>query len=94
MATLQYPETKKVIVLHAEAASRMPRRGGSELDRMHAPLSKPFACLPHETEDSVITGGTRSLVRRLLALNVGGSLRKSEAPMSVAPTDHLRSKLA
>lgn len=33
-----------------------------------------FISLPHETEDSRITGGTRSLTRRLLALNVEGSL--------------------
>ena len=31
--------------------------------------------LPHETADAKITGQTRSLVRRLLGLNVGGSLR-------------------
>lgn len=35
-----------------------------------------FEMLPHESEDIQITGGTRSLVRRLLALNVEGSLRK------------------
>ena len=35
-----------------------------------------FEVLPHESEDVQITGGTRSLVRRLLALNLEGSLRK------------------
>lgn len=33
-----------------------------------------FTRLPHEPEDARITGVTRSLNRRLLALNVGGSL--------------------
>lgn len=34
-----------------------------------------FARLPQEPEDARITGVTRSLTRRLLALNVPGSLR-------------------
>ncbi len=38
-------------------------------------LSKSrFARLPHEPEDARMTGVTRSLNRRLLALNVSGSL--------------------
>ena len=36
--------------------------------------------MAHETEDSRITGGTRSLLRRLLALNVGGSLSAKKLP--------------
>ena len=38
--------------------------------------SKTFVMLPHESEDIQITGGTRSLVRRLLALNLPGTLPK------------------
>lgn len=34
-----------------------------------------FARLPQEPEDARITGVTRSLTRRLLALNISGSLR-------------------
>jgi hypothetical protein len=34
-----------------------------------------FIALPKESEDAKITGSTRSLDRRLLALNVNGSLR-------------------
>ncbi len=97
MAKLEHEDMKKGTVAtesHGGTAFSALRRGGSELDRMHAPLSKPFATLPHETEDSVITGGTRSLVRRLLALNIGGSLRKAERVMSVTSTDHLGSKIA
>jgi hypothetical protein len=39
---------------------------------------------PYETEDSLITGGTRSLGRRLLALNLEGSLRRKSAAPVVA----------
>ena len=42
-----------------------------------------FARLPQEPEDARITGVTRSLTRRLLALNVPGSLRP-ESVRSVA----------
>jgi len=42
-----------------------------------AALSKSrFARLPHEPEDARMTGVTRSLNRRLLALNVAGSLMR------------------
>jgi hypothetical protein len=36
-------------------------------------LRMAFARLPHEPEDAKITGVTRSLPRRLLALNLMGS---------------------
>lgn len=42
--------------------------------------------LPNEPEDARLTGGTRSLDRRLLALNLSGSLPKSKAaPERAAP---------
>ena len=42
-----------------------------------AALSKSrFARLPHEPEDARMTGVTRSLHRRLLALNISGSLMR------------------
>jgi hypothetical protein len=44
---------------------RQPHRVGSLLP------------LPKEPEDAHLTGGTRSLARRLLALNLAGSLRTS-----------------
>ena len=40
-----------------------------------------FARLPQEPEDARLTGVTRSLNRRLLALNVPGSLRMSDDEM-------------
>ena len=38
--------------------------------------------LPHETEDTRLTGGTRSLIRRLMALNIKGSLGRGKIPES------------
>jgi hypothetical protein len=43
--------------------------------RLTAARSSSFT-LPKEPEDARITGGTRSLDRRLLALNVAGSLSR------------------
>jgi hypothetical protein len=40
-----------------------------------------FSRLPQEPEDARLTGGTRSLNRRLLALNVPGSLRMRARPV-------------
>jgi hypothetical protein len=37
--------------------------------------TKAFVALPKEDQDARITGATRSLDRRLLALNICGSLR-------------------
>jgi hypothetical protein len=41
--------------------------------RQPAPRSASLFALPNEPEDARITGGTRSLNRRLLALNLSGS---------------------
>jgi hypothetical protein len=45
--------------------------------RQAAPRVHPLLPLPKEPEDARLTGGTRSLDRRLLALNVAGSLARS-----------------
>jgi hypothetical protein len=47
-----------------------------------------FMALPRESEDARITGSTRSLDRRLLALNLQGS-KKSVKPSSKGITDIL-----
>jgi hypothetical protein len=48
-----------------------------------AVLSKSrFARLPQEPEDARLTGVTRSLNRRLLALNINGTLIKAETQPS------------
>lgn len=44
-------------------------------------IKSRFAPLPQEPEDARITGVTRSLTRRLLALNISGSLRMSTHDM-------------
>jgi hypothetical protein len=41
-------------------------------------LKNRFFRLPHECEDARMTGMTRSLDRRLLALNVSGSLLRHD----------------
>jgi hypothetical protein len=45
--------------------------------RAHSIQKSRFARLPHEPEDARLTGITRSLARRLTALNIEGSLRSS-----------------
>jgi hypothetical protein len=49
--------------------------------RQLAPRPANLLVLPNEPEDARLTGGTRSLDRRLLALNLSGSLSK----VGVAP---------
>lgn len=44
--------------------------------RQPAPRAANMLALPKEPEDARLTGGTRSLDRRLLALNVSGYLSK------------------
>ena len=64
------------------AQSFMPRAqkptpiAGPEADAISLVESR-FAPLPQEPEDARLTGATRSLNRRLLALNLPGSLRIS-----------------
>ena len=54
-------------------------------------LIHPLASLPHETEDTVLTGGTRSLNRRLLALNLEGTLGRRQANARHDPASLARS---
>ncbi len=55
-------------------AQKPPLFAGPEARALSLAKSR-FARLPQEPEDARITGVTRSLTRRLLALNVPGSLR-------------------
>jgi hypothetical protein len=48
--------------------------------RQPAPRKASLFALPKEPEDAQITGGTRSLDRRLLALNLAGSRRQPAQP--------------
>jgi hypothetical protein len=56
----------------------MPLIAGPEARAISLAKSR-FARLPQEPEDARITGMTRSLNRRLLALNVPGSLMRNKA---------------
>jgi hypothetical protein len=53
----------------------------------------PLYSLPKEPEDARLTGGTRSLDRRLLALNIAGSLTKGR-PVARYTPDPSRSAVA
>jgi hypothetical protein len=44
-----------------------------------ASVQQCLALFPHESEDARLTGCTRSLYRRLLALNLPGSLARIQA---------------
>lgn len=52
-----------------------PRRPATTTKRPVANASQYLALFPHESEDARLTGTTRSLYRRLLALNLPGSTR-------------------
>jgi hypothetical protein len=44
-----------------------------------------LALFPHEAEDARLTGSTRSLFRRLLALNLPGASNSNESPVESTP---------
>ena len=57
-----------------------PQRRSVASVRQSLPSTRQFFPLfPHESEDARITGSTRSLYRRLLALNLPGSSARAEA---------------
>lgn len=63
------PDTRNNMLVSAIPARRQP------IVKSETPSPFLFS-LPKEPEDARLTGGTRSLDRRLLALNVAGSLGK------------------
>ena len=63
------PNTRSSMLVSSVPARRQP------LARSTGPAHSLFS-LPKEPEDARLTGGTRSLDRRLLALNVAGTLGK------------------
>ena len=80
------PSTRSNMLVSAVAARRQP------ISRPAGPAHTLFA-LPKEPEDARLTGGTRSLDRRLLALNVAGTLGKRK-PASERGVPPLRSAVA
>jgi hypothetical protein len=74
-ASLRRPvETSRFAQAFAPRAAKSSLTVGAEARAISITKSR-FARLPEEPEDARITGVTRSLNRRLLALNVLGSLR-------------------
>lgn len=61
--------------------------------RMFSMQMSSFARLPQEPEDARMTGVTRSLPRRLLALNISGTLR-AVRPVTRSEPMHLQEKIA
>lgn len=57
---------------------RQPQDGATQrLNRLTSIASRLTSSLPQEPEDARLTGGTRSLSRRLLGLNITMTQRKS-----------------
>ena len=80
------PATRSSMLVPPVPARRQP------VSRPMGPAHSLFA-LPKEPEDARLTGGTRSLDRRLLALNVAGTLGKRK-PASERGVPPVRSAVA
>ncbi|GAC1355738.1 MAG: hypothetical protein NVSMB3_01270 [Acidobacteriaceae bacterium] len=75
-------------------ASVRPYLIGPAVCRAASTAKSSFVSLPHETEDTRITGGTRSLDRRLLALNLEGTLSARKMSGRSMPASTSDSKIA
>jgi hypothetical protein len=65
-------ESAADLVLNEQDASSSPLRAPARF----GPSSVGFFALPSEPEDARLTGGTRSLSRRLLGLNLSGRVAR------------------
>ena len=70
-----------------------PRRPATSGKRPVASSSQYLALFPHESEDARLTGATRSLYRRLLALNLPGSSARIDASAELRDVTEVRFKL-
>jgi hypothetical protein len=70
-----------------------PRRPAASGKRSVASSSQYLALFPHESEDARLTGATRSLYRRLLALNLPGSSARIDASAELRDVTEVRFKL-
>ena len=77
------PESTAVRSVGAASTLR-PYLIGPPKPRIAKSAKSGLVFLPHETEDTRITGGTRSLIRRLMALNIKGSLGRGKSPEAAA----------
>lgn len=76
-ASLRRPAHNVVSPEFFQSKAIRPSNVASAEARASSLMKSRFALLPREPEDARMTGVTRSLDRRLLALNIGGSLIKS-----------------
>ena len=70
-----------------------PRRPVTSARRTVASTSQYLALFPHESEDARLTGATRSLYRRLLALNLPRPVARADAPAELRDVTEARFKL-
>jgi hypothetical protein len=69
------------------------RRPVTSTRRPVATTSQYLALFPHESEDARLTGATRSLYRRLLALNLPRPAGRSELSTELRDATEVRFKL-
>lgn len=95
------PHQSSPLLLQSSSSTPLASRSPSALDprpyllvgqnRNAAPSAPRYPTLfPHEPEDARLTGATRSLYRRLLALNLPG--RVPSSPVAVSATAGLADK--
>jgi hypothetical protein len=63
-----------------------PRRNATSTRPTVASTSQYLALFPHESEDARLTGATRSLYRRLLALNLPRTVVRAESSTDASET--------
>jgi hypothetical protein len=69
-----------------------PRKPVTSVRRTVANTSQYLALFPHESEDARLTGATRSLYRRLLALNLPRPSVRSEVSADLRDVTEVRFK--
>jgi hypothetical protein len=69
-----------------------PRRPVTSTRRTVATTSQYLALFPHESEDARLTGATRSLYRRLLALNLPRPSARAEVSADLRDVTEVRYK--
>jgi len=69
-----------------------PRKPVASVRRTVASTSQYLALFPHESEDARLTGATRSLYRRLLALNLPRPSARAEVSADLRDVTEVRYK--
>jgi len=71
-----------------------PRRPVTSTRKSVATTSQYLALFPHESEDARLTGATRSLYRRLLALNLPRESARKDVSADLSGVTEVRYKAA